>query len=381
MMGAGIAYVCARAGMEVVLKDVSLASAEKGKDYSRTLLDKAVSRGKSTRQAADEILARIIPTDTMAQAKGADLLIEAVFEDPTLKHQVYAEVEPLLAPDALLGSNTSTLPITKLAAGVDRPEDFIGLHFFSPVDKMPLLEIVVGEKTSDETLARAIDVAAADPEDADRRQRHAGLLHLPRHRDVHRRGRGDAGRGRPRELDRAGRAAGRLPDRAVGADRRGVADAGSADPGGRPHRGGRRGRGVRRPPVLRGHRSHGAGVRPRWPCGRCRLLRLRRRQADGPMGRPGRELRRRGGTDVDLGELSDRMLFIEAIESQRCLEEGVLRSVPEANIGSIFGIGYPAWTGGVLQFIDGYPGGATLSSRVPGSWPRSTATGSSRPHR
>ena len=171
MMGAGIAYVCARAGMEVVLKDMTLAAAEKGKAYSQGILDKAVARGKMTAEARDEILARITPTENMADAKGADLMIEAVFEDPALKKSVYAEVVPLLAEDALLGSNTSTLPVTGLAEGVDRPEDFIGLHFFSPVDKMQLLEIVVGKQTSDEALAKAIDVARADPQDADRRQR------------------------------------------------------------------------------------------------------------------------------------------------------------------------------------------------------------------
>ena len=130
MMGAGIAYVSARSGMEVVLKDVSLESAQKGKDYSRKILDKAVSRGKMTQDAADEVLDRITATDNPADAKGADLLIEAVFEDPSLKHKVYAEIEPYMADDALLASNTSTLPITGLAEGISRPADFIGMHFF-----------------------------------------------------------------------------------------------------------------------------------------------------------------------------------------------------------------------------------------------------------
>ena len=109
-------------------------------------------------------------------------MIEAVFEDPALKKSVYAEVVPLLTEDALLGSNTSTLPITGLAEGVDRPEDFIGLHFFSPVDKMQLLEIVVGKETSDEALAKAIDVALQIRKSADRRQRQPRLLHQPGHR-------------------------------------------------------------------------------------------------------------------------------------------------------------------------------------------------------
>ncbi|HCB07731.1 MAG TPA: 3-hydroxyacyl-CoA dehydrogenase, partial [Nocardioides bacterium] len=139
MMGAGIAYVCARAGMEVVLKDVTVENAEHGKGYSEKLLDKAISRGKSTEEKKAELLARITPTADPADLAGCDLVIEAVFEDPSLKHQVFAEVLPHVNPDALLCSNTSTLPITELATGVDRPEDFIGLHFFSPVDKMPLV--------------------------------------------------------------------------------------------------------------------------------------------------------------------------------------------------------------------------------------------------
>src|SRR4051794_24386549 len=159
MMGAAIAYVCARAGIEVVLKDVSPEAAQRGKGYSEKLVAKGVERGKVTQEKGDALLARITPTADAAGAAGADLVIEAVFEDPGVKAQVFAEVEPHLAPGALLGSNTSTLPITGLAEGVDRPADFIGLHFFSPVDKMPLLEIIRGEQTSDETLYRALDVA------------------------------------------------------------------------------------------------------------------------------------------------------------------------------------------------------------------------------
>ncbi len=121
MMGAGIAYVSARAGIEVILKDVTAESAAKGKAYSEKLLAKAVSRGKMTQEKADEVLARITPTDSADDCAGADLVVEAVFEDPALKKKVFGEVEQLLAPDALLGSNTSTLPITGLAEGVTRP--------------------------------------------------------------------------------------------------------------------------------------------------------------------------------------------------------------------------------------------------------------------
>src|SRR5262249_41685714 len=138
MMGAAIAYVCAKAGIEVVLKDVSLEAAERGKGYSAGLVAKALERGRTTQDKADALLARIAPRAAPAGAGGADRVIEAVFEAPAVKAEVFAEIEPHLAPDALLGSNTSTLPITGLAEGVTRPADFIGLHFFSPVDKMPL---------------------------------------------------------------------------------------------------------------------------------------------------------------------------------------------------------------------------------------------------
>ena len=159
MMGAGIAYQCAMSGIQVVLKDVTLEGAQKGKAYSEKLLAKAVSRGKSTQDKADAVLALITPTDKAEDCAGADLVIEAVFENTELKHKVFAEIEPIVNADAVLGSNTSTLPITGLAEGVARQEDFIGLHFFSPVDKMPLLEIIAGKNTSDATLAKAYDIA------------------------------------------------------------------------------------------------------------------------------------------------------------------------------------------------------------------------------
>src|SRR3954447_20691630 len=158
MMGAGIAYSCARSGIEVVLKDVSQEAADKGKSYSDKLLTKAVERGKMDEAKKAEILGRITATADPADAEGCDLVIEAVFEDPALKAKVFGEIQDVINPDALLCSNTSTLPITELADGVNRPEDFIGLHFFSPVDKMPLVEIIRGEKTSAETIARAVDV-------------------------------------------------------------------------------------------------------------------------------------------------------------------------------------------------------------------------------
>ena len=161
MMGAGIAYVSAKAGFDVVLKDVTIEAAQKGKGYSEKLEAKALERGKTTQEKSKALLDRITPTADAADFKGVDFVIEAVFESQELKHKVFQEIEDIVEPNALLGSNTSTLPITGLATGVKRQEDFIGIHFFSPVDKMPLVEIIKGEKTSDEALARVFDYTLA----------------------------------------------------------------------------------------------------------------------------------------------------------------------------------------------------------------------------
>src|SRR6202045_4064778 len=161
MTGAGIAHVSAKAGFDVVLKDVDLEAAQKGKGYSEKLEAKALQRGKTTEEKSKALLDRITPTADPADLKGVDFVIEAVFENQELKHKVFQEIEDFVEPNALLGSNTSTLPITGLATGVKRQEDFIGIHFFSPVDKMPLVEIIKGEKTSDEALARVFDYTLA----------------------------------------------------------------------------------------------------------------------------------------------------------------------------------------------------------------------------
>ncbi len=357
MMGAGIAYVCARGGMEVVLKDVTLASAEKGKAYSANLLDKAVTRGKMTAQQRDEILARITPTENMLDAKGADLLIEAVFEDPKLKHSVYAEVVPLLADDALLGSNTSSLPITRLAEGVDRPEDFIGLHFFSPVDKMQLLEIVVGEKTSDEALAKAIDVALQIRKLPIVVNDSRGFFTSRVISTVVAEGAALVGEGVPaNSVEQAATQAGypvgplTLTDEVsltlgvkIAKEAREAAAAEGKNFSSHPGY-----------PVIetmvnehgRGGRAAGAGFYEYEGGKRLGLW----SGLAGAFGGTNRE--------IPFQDIQDRMLFIEVIESIKCLDEGVLRSVPEANIGSIFGIGFPAWSGGVLQFVNGYEGGA-----------------------
>ncbi len=157
LMGAGVAYVSAKAGMDVVLLDRDMAAAEKGKDYSRNLVKKGMERGKVTQEKGDALLERIVPTDSYDELKDCDLIIEAVFEAEDIKKDVTEKTEAVIGKDIVFASNTSTLPITGLAKNFTRPHQFIGIHFFSPVDKMPLVEIIMGEKTDDETLALALD--------------------------------------------------------------------------------------------------------------------------------------------------------------------------------------------------------------------------------
>jgi 3-hydroxyacyl-CoA dehydrogenase/enoyl-CoA hydratase/3-hydroxybutyryl-CoA epimerase len=157
MMGAGIAYVTAKGGMEVVLLDRDITFAEKGKNYSVGLVEKGVAKGKVSKQKGDELLARIKPTADYADLKDVDLIIEAVFEDPDVKADVIKRTEAAIRPDVIFASNTSTLPITGLAKHSERPDQFIGIHFFSPVDKMPLVEIIPGAKSGERALAAALD--------------------------------------------------------------------------------------------------------------------------------------------------------------------------------------------------------------------------------
>ncbi len=157
LMGAGIAYVQAKAGVETVLIDVSMENAEKGKDYSRKIVDKDVGRGKTTKEKGDALLALIKPSTDYNDIKGADLVIEAVFENPALKAEITKKAEAVLGENAVMGSNTSTLPITGLAEASVRPKNFIGIHFFSPVERMGLVELIRGKETTDETVAKAID--------------------------------------------------------------------------------------------------------------------------------------------------------------------------------------------------------------------------------
>ena len=157
MMGAGIAYVSANAGIEVVLIDAAQEAADKGKAYSEGLLDKGMKRGKVTEEKKAEVLSRITATTDYAALEGCDLIVEAVFEDPKVKAEVTKNVLAAVGPETIFATNTSTLPITDLAKASDRPEQFIGIHFFSPVDKMALVEIIKGKETGDRAVAKALD--------------------------------------------------------------------------------------------------------------------------------------------------------------------------------------------------------------------------------
>lgn len=159
MMGAGLAYVSAQAGLEVVLLDVSLEAAERGKAYGARLLDAELAKGRLDAAQCDAVLSRVKTTSDFAELAGCELVIEAVFEDRAVKAEVTRKAEAVMAPDALFASNTSTLPITGLAEVSSRPAQFVGMHFFSPVEKMPLVEVIRGAQTSETTIAQALDFA------------------------------------------------------------------------------------------------------------------------------------------------------------------------------------------------------------------------------
>ncbi|MFO1271085.1 MAG: 3-hydroxyacyl-CoA dehydrogenase NAD-binding domain-containing protein [Rubrivivax sp.] len=349
MMGGGIAYVSAKAGLEVVLLDSTQEAAERGKAYSQGLLDKAVKKGRSTAEKRDALLAKITPTTDYAKLDGCDLVIEAVFEDRAVKADVTRKTEAVIAPSAVFASNTSTLPITGLAQASARPKHFIGLHFFSPVDKMPLVEIIVGRETSDETLARGFDyvlqigktpIVVNDSRGFYTSRVFAtyvmeGITMLKE--GVH-----------PRSIEVAGLQAGMpmpplaLQDEVSLSLSLHVAEQTRRDlqAEGRPvveHPGlgvirqlcevGRIGK-----KAGKGFYDWGAEGKQLWP----ELTKLYPTAAKQPEQR----------------ELIDRLMFAQANEAARCYEEGVLRSVADANIGSIFGWGFAPFHGGALQFIN-----------------------------
>ena len=356
MMGAGIAYAFAKVGVDVVLRDISIEAAQKGRAYSETIVSKAVGKGRLTQDKAGALVARITPTTEMSDLDGCDLVVEAVFEDPALKKSLFAEVERHVTPDALLASNTSTLPITDLATGVSRQEDFVGLHFFSPVDKMPLVEIVKGDRTSDATLARAFDVVRQLGKTPIVVNDSRGFFTSRVIGTMISEGLALVSEGmHPASVEQASSQAGypapvlqlldeltlTLSQKIRKEAQAAIEAAGGSYP---PHPGDAV---IDRMVELgRPGRSGGAGFYEYEGGKRTRLW-------------PGLVDEFGGRPDaVSFVDAQERMLFAEALETVKCTDEGVITTAADANIGSIYGIGFPAWTGGVARYVEQYPGGA-----------------------
>lgn len=351
MMGSGIAYSCAMSGLEVVLKDVSQESADKGKAYSEKLLQKRVSKGKSTKEKADEILSRIKASADANDLAGCDLIIEAVFENRELKAKVTAEAEAVMDITGVFASNTSTLPITGLATKSSRPAQFIGLHFFSPADKMPLVEIIIGKETSDETLARAFDFVKQIKKTPivvnDSRGFYTSrvfatyvlegiaLLQEGNH---------------PRAIEVAGLKGGMPVGPLALTDEVSLSLIAHI-----------------RSQTIEDLKLEGKEI----PSHHAyevidKMIALKREGKAKGAGfydypADGKKMLWSGLTDefpakstLSDAEMTERMMFIQVIETVRCLEENVLMNVPDANIGSVFGWGFAPFKGGTLQFVNDY---------------------------
>ncbi|MDR6861127.1 3-hydroxyacyl-CoA dehydrogenase NAD-binding domain-containing protein [Variovorax guangxiensis] len=349
MMGAGIAYSAANVGIDVVLLDATQEQAERGKQYAQNTLDKAVSRGRSTPQKAAAVLARIHPTTDFAALAGCEFVIEAVFEQRGVKAEVTRKAAAAMAGDAVFGSNTSTLPITGLAEAFERPADFIGVHFFSPVERMPLLEIILGEKTSQATLARALDLAEQLRKTPIVVNDSRGFFTSRTFGTFIKEGVAMLQEGvLPALIENAARQAGMPVGPLAVVDEVSleitlkVYDQWVAD-GAQPlHEPALSVNLMRKMVEELGRKGKAAGAgffeypadgkKRLWPG----LAQLCPPQASQP----------------DVEELKRRFLTIQALEGARCIDEGVVRDPADADIGSILGIGYPAWTGGVLSYIE-----------------------------
>jgi 3-hydroxyacyl-CoA dehydrogenase/enoyl-CoA hydratase/3-hydroxybutyryl-CoA epimerase len=354
MMGAGIAYSQASKGIATVLKDVSQEKADLGKSYSAKITQGRVDKGRMKAEDQQKILDLIKPTGDVADLKGCDLIIEAVFENRELKARVTKESEPLLAPGGFFASNTSTLPISGLATASAAPEKFIGIHFFSPVDKMKLVEIIRGKQTDDETVARAFDYVQAIGKIPIVVNDSRGFFTSRVFGTFVMEGIAMLGEGIPAaaienggvqcgmpvgplavidetslslsvhvmdqtQADYAAEGKTYTPSPGEVIARRMVTELGRA--------GRAAGGGFYEYPAEKGAKKF------LWP----QLKPLFEK------------------TDVqwNITDIKDRLLYRQAVETARCLSENVLTTVHDANIGSIFGIGFPAWTGGAMQFIYG----------------------------
>ena len=351
MMGAGIAHVAALAGIEVVLKDLTLEAVQRARTHSRTLLERDDELEPEQRE---QILARIEASDSYEDFQRCELIIEAVFEDRHLKAEVSRAAVRMAPAQALIASNTSTLPISGLAEAVaGAGERFIGLHFFSPVERMPLVEIIRGKHTSDATLAKAFDFVLQLGKTPIVVNDSRGFFTSRVFATYTNEGIAMLGEGVPaamieNQARQAGMPVGPLAvsdevslslmrhiRRQTEAD---FAEQGSQAP---QHPAfaviDRMLDGCQRP-----GKAAGGGFYD-YPAGAKKHL------WDGLASRFGKE---HGAIAAE--DIRDRLLFIQALETVRCLEEGVLQSVADANLGSVFGIGFASWTGGALQFINQY---------------------------
>lgn len=351
MMGSGIAYACAVKGIAVVLKDVSQEAADKGKNYSEKLLDKAISRGRMTTEKKDQILSLITASADYADLAGCDLVIEAVFENVELKATVTQEAEKQLIADGIFASNTSTLPISELAKASRDESKFIGLHFFSPVDKMPLVEIIKGKGTSAETLARAYDFVQQIAKTPIVVNDSRGFFTSRVFGTFVQEGMRMVTEGiHPARIEMAALKAGMpvgplaiLDEVSLGLTEHVAAETRKALQA--------EGKDLAMTPVddlvkwmihdqKRPGKAAGAGFYDYPEGGKKQLW-------DGLS-------KWKQETNVSEQELIDRILFVQALDTVRCMQEGVLESVVDANIGSIFGIGFAPWTGGAIQYLNQY---------------------------
>ncbi|MFW2078916.1 3-hydroxyacyl-CoA dehydrogenase NAD-binding domain-containing protein [Acinetobacter sp. ULE_I010] len=351
MMGAGIAYSTAMKGIAVVLKDVSQENADKGKAYSQKLLDKRVSQGRMTAEKREQVLSLITATANPEDLKGCDLIIEAVFENPELKAKVTQEAEAFLADGGIFASNTSTLPITGLAKASKDDKNFIGLHFFSPVDKMPLVEIIKGQNTSAETLAKAYDYVQQIGKTPIVVNDSRGFFTSRVFGTFVQEGLRMLSEGiHPARIDMAALKAGMpigplaIQDEVsltlsehVAAETRKALQAEGKD---LPRSGADEVIEKMIHTFDRKGKAAGAGFYDYPEGGKKQLW-------DGLS---------HWKKDIDISEqeMIDRFLFVQSLDTLRCYEENVLESVVDANIGSIFGIGFAPWTGGAIQFLNQY---------------------------
>jgi len=348
VMGAGIAYVSALAGIDVVLLDRDQQAADSGKDYAKKAEDKLISKGRSTEQKRDQILAHIHPSTNYDDLKGCDLVIEAVFEDRQIKADVTRKTEAVVEASAIFGSNTSTLPITGLAEASERPENFIGIHFFSPVERMGLVELICGEKTSDKALAKAIDYVGQIRKTPIVVNDSRGFYTSRCVGTFTGEGMEMVGEGiSPALVENAARMSG-MPMGALE-----LMDSVGSDTALKIARQTRKDLGIEEVPPAEQFMAwivdeHGRS-------GRKVGKGFYDYSEGGSRGRLWPELFTRRNdwkTDLDVEELKKRFLYRQAVEAARCVEEGVVTDPRDGDVGAILGWGFAPFTGGPLSLID-----------------------------